>query len=121
MRFFAGREGYSWRVRLGELAESLSYGDFLKLAARPLANGTGEIHRSLSKAAFVKALQRLIPRSNLATCDHAALASEHALAPDGTMIDDFLWVAQGRMIHVCNAPSPAATAASKSAGKLASA
>ncbi|MCC7333603.1 MAG: L-2-hydroxyglutarate oxidase [Pirellulaceae bacterium] len=111
--FALAREGYSWRsVRLGELAESLSYGGFLKLAARHWRMGLGEIHRSLSKAAFVKALQRLIPEiqsRDLRPCRAGVRAQ--ALAPDGTMIDDFLWVAQGRMIHVCNAPSPAATAA----------
>lgn len=111
--FALAREGYSWRnVRLGELAESLSYGGFLKLAARHWRMGLGEIHRSLSKAAFAKALQRLIPEirsRDLRPCRAGVRAQ--ALAPDGTMIDDFLWVGQGRMIHVCNAPSPAATAA----------
>lgn len=111
--FALAREGYSWRnVRLGELAESLSYGGFLKLAVRHWRMGLGEIHRSLSKAAFVKALQRLIPEiqsRDLRPCRAGVRAQ--ALAPDGTMIDDFLWVSQGRMIHVCNAPSPAATAA----------
>ncbi len=110
--FALAREGYSWRnVRLGELAESLRYGGFLKLAARHWRMGLGEIHRSLSKAAFVKALQRLIPEiqsRDLRPCRAGVRAQ--ALAPDGTMIDDFLWVSQGRMIHVCNAPSPAATA-----------
>lgn len=111
--FALAREGYSWRkVRLGELAESLSYSGFLKLAARHWRMGLGEIHRSLSKAAFAKALQRLIPEirsRDLRPCRAGVRAQ--ALAPDGTMIDDFLWVSQGRMIHVCNAPSPAATAA----------
>ncbi len=110
--FALAREGYSWRnVRLGELAESLRYSGFLKLAARHWRMGLGEIHRSLSKAAFVKALQRLIPEiqsRDLRPCRAGVRAQ--ALAPDGTMIDDFLWISQGRMLHVCNAPSPAATA-----------
>lgn len=110
--FALAREGYSWgNVRLGELSESLRYGGFLKLVARHWRMGLGEIHRSLSKAAFVKALQRLIPEiraADLRPCRAGVRAQ--ALAPDGTMIDDFLWVSQGRMIHVCNAPSPAATA-----------
>ncbi|MEO8271086.1 MAG: L-2-hydroxyglutarate oxidase [Aureliella sp.] len=110
--FALAREGYSWRtIRLGELAESLSYGGFRKLAVRHWRMGLGEIHRSLSKAAFVKALQRLVPEirsGDLRPCRAGVRAQ--ALAPDGTMIDDFLWVDQGRMIHVCNAPSPAATA-----------
>lgn len=110
--FALAREGYSWgNVRLGELGESLRYAGFRKLVARHWRMGLGEIHRSLSKAAFVKALQRLIPEiraTDLRPCRAGVRAQ--ALAPDGTMIDDFLWVSQGRMIHVCNAPSPAATA-----------
>ena len=110
--FALAREGYSWgNVRLGELSEALRYGGFLKLAARHWRMGLGEIHRSLSKAAFVKALQRLIPEiqaKDLRPCRAGVRAQ--ALAADGSMIDDFLWVSQGRMVHVCNAPSPAATA-----------
>jgi (S)-2-hydroxyglutarate dehydrogenase len=110
--FALAREGYSWgTLRFDELAESLFYGGFLKLAARNWKMGLGEIHRSLSKAAFVKALQRLIPdirSEHLKPCRAGVRAQ--AIAPDGSMIDDFLWVVEKRMIHVCNAPSPAATA-----------
>ncbi len=110
--FALAREGYSWgNIRLGELAESLRYRGFLKLAARNWRMGLGEIHRSLSKAAFVKALQRLIPEiraEDLRPCRAGVRAQ--ALTPEGTMVDDFLWVSEGRMVHVCNAPSPAATA-----------
>lgn len=110
--FALAREGYSWgNIKLGELAESLRYGGFLKLAARNWRMGLGEIHRSLSKAAFVKALQRLIPAirsEELRPCRAGVRAQ--ALTPEGTMVDDFLWVSEGRMVHVCNAPSPAATA-----------
>ncbi len=110
--FALAREGYSWRnVRFGELVESLRYSGFRKLAARNWRMGMGEVYRSLSKAAFVRALQRLIPEirsQDLRPCRAGVRAQ--ALAADGTMIDDFLWVSQGRMVHVCNAPSPAATA-----------
>lgn len=110
--FALSREGYSWgHIRLGELAESLRYGGFLKLAAKHWRMGAGEVHRSLSKAAFVRALQRLIPdirAPHLKPCRAGVRAQ--AIAPDGTMIDDFLWVDGERMLHVCNAPSPAATA-----------
>lgn len=110
--FALAREGYSWStLRFDELAESLLYGGFLKLAARNWKMGLGEIHRSLSKAAFTKALQRLIPdirSEHLKPCRAGVRAQ--AITPDGSMIDDFLWVVEERMIHVCNAPSPAATA-----------
>lgn len=106
------REGYSWgKVNLSELAESLSYSGFLKLATRHWRMGVGEIQRSLFKSAFVKALQRLMPdirSEDLRPCRAGVRAQ--ALAADGSMIDDFLWVTAPRMVHVCNAPSPAATA-----------
>ncbi len=106
------REGYSWgTVRAGDLAESLTYGGFLKLATRHWQMGVGEIKRSLFKSAFVKALQRLLPEiraEDLTPCRAGVRAQ--AIAPDGSMIDDFLWVTAPRMVHVCNAPSPAATA-----------
>lgn len=106
------REGYTWgTVRAGDLVESLTYGGFLKLATRHWRMGAGEIKRSLFKSAFVKALQRLLPdiRSEDLTPCRAGVRAQ-ALAPDGSMIDDFLWVTAPRMVHVCNAPSPAATA-----------
>ncbi|MCA9130280.1 MAG: L-2-hydroxyglutarate oxidase [Planctomycetales bacterium] len=110
--FALAREGYAWRnVNLGEMAESLRYAGFLRLAAKHWRMGLGEVHRSLSKAAFVRALQRLIPAiqsEDLTPCRSGVRAQ--ALARDGSLIDDFLWVIESRMIHVCNAPSPAATA-----------
>lgn len=106
------REGYSWtKLRAGDLAESLSYAGFLKLAGRYWRTGLGEIHRSLSKAAFVRALSRLVPElkaSDLRPCRAGVRAQ--AVAADGSLVDDFLWVAGERILHVCNAPSPAATA-----------
>lgn len=110
--FALAREGYAWgTLRWNELTESLRYVGFRKLAARNWRMGLGEIHRSLSKGAFVKALQRLIPAirsQDLKPCRAGVRAQ--ALLPDGTMVDDFMWVGEGRMVHVCNAPSPAATA-----------
>lgn len=111
--FALAREGYSWgQVRLGELAESLMHPGFRKLATRHWKMGLGEVHRSLSKAAFVRALQRLIPAirsEHLKPCRAGVRAQ--AIAADGTLVDDFMWVVEGRLVHVCNAPSPAATAA----------
>jgi L-2-hydroxyglutarate oxidase len=106
------REGYSWgQIRVADLAESLSYGGFLKLASRYWRTGLGEIHRSLSKAAFVQALSRLVPdlrAADLRPCRAGVRAQ--AVTPDGSLVDDFLWVTGERILHVCNAPSPAATA-----------
>lgn len=110
--FALAREGYSWgKIGLRDLAESVTYGGFLKLATQHWKMGLGEIHRSVSKSAFVKALQRLIPSiqaQDLTPCRAGVRAQ--AIQSDGTMVDDFLWVDDERMVHVCNAPSPAATA-----------
>jgi L-2-hydroxyglutarate oxidase len=106
------REGYrKTDFNLADLAESLGYSGFRKLAAKYWKTGLGEMWRSASKAAFVKALQRLVPEIR-AEHLHAAPAGirAQAVAPDGSMVDDFLIQEADRVINVNNAPSPAATA-----------
>lgn len=105
------REGYTWgKIRPTELFDTLSYGAFWKIAARYWRTGAGEIWRSLSKAAFVRALQRLVPdvRAEHLVKVPAGVRAQ-ALAPDGTLVDDFLIDSQGPVVNVLNAPSPAAT------------
>jgi (S)-2-hydroxyglutarate dehydrogenase len=105
------REGYSKsQIHLGELAESLAWPGFQKVALKYWKTGFGEMYRSFSKAAFTKALQKLLPEiqeSDLV----AGGAGVRAQACDrtGGLIDDFLIVEGPHAIHVCNAPSPAAT------------
>ena len=105
------REGYRKRnVSFRDLSETLTYGGFLKLAAKHWRTGFGELWRSFSKRAFVKALQRLIPEirgEDLETAPAGVRAM--ALAPDGSIVDDFVIDEHDRFINVCNAPSPAAT------------
>ena len=106
------REGYhKTDFNLADMAETLSYSGFLKMAAKYWKTGLGEMWRSASKAAFVKALQRLVPEIR-AEHLHAAPAGIRAQAvlPDGSMVDDFLIQEADRVINVNNAPSPAATA-----------
>lgn len=106
------REGYTkWRFNPRDLWESLTYRGFQRMAWQHWRMGCGEMWRSFSKAAFVRALQRLMPEIR-AEHLHAAPAGVRAQAvlPDGSMVDDFLIVEAERMIHVNNAPSPAATA-----------
>jgi (S)-2-hydroxyglutarate dehydrogenase len=110
--FALAREGYNWQtVRIADLIDSLRYSGFHHVARQHWRMGFGEIKRSLFKTAFVKALQKLIPeiRSQDLVPGRSGVRAQ-AIAPDGTMIDDFLWVARSRALHVCNAPSPAATA-----------
>ncbi len=105
------REGYrKTDINLRDLAESLTYRGFLKLALKYWRTGFGEMWRSFSKKAFVRELQRLIPEirsEHLVTAPSGVRAQ--AIAPDGTMVDDFLIRQSERVINVCNAPSPAAT------------
>ena len=73
--------------------------------------GIGEMHRSLSKAAFVRSLQALIPAVTAADLEpgRAGVRSQ-AVDADGKLVDDFRLVEGEAMLHVLNAPSPAATA-----------
>jgi L-2-hydroxyglutarate oxidase len=105
------REGYrKTDVNLRDLAESLSYAGFLRLAARYWRTGLHEMWRSFSKRAFVAALQRLVPDVRGTDLSPApAGVRAQAVAADGSMVDDFLIVEDERVINVCNAPSPAAT------------
>ena len=106
------REGY-WKTsfNLRDFLETMTYGGFWKLARRNLSEGLMEIHRSLSKAAFVRSLQRLIPevQPDDVVPTHAGVRAQ-ALMPDGSLVDDFLILRERNACHVCNAPSPAATA-----------
>ena len=105
------REGYQHLdIHVGELKEALSYPGFRKLAMKHWRKGLDEMHRSFSKRAFLKSLQRLVP--DLRMQDIARSRSgvrAQALDHGGNMVDDYVILEQERMIHVCNAPSPAAT------------
>ncbi|HEY2880893.1 MAG TPA: L-2-hydroxyglutarate oxidase, partial [Pirellulales bacterium] len=107
------REGYRKRdISIRDLAETLTYPGFLRLAAKYWKTGAGEMWRSFSKRAFVKALQRLVPEirgEDLMPAPSGVRAQ--AVARDGSLVDDFLILETERVVNVCNAPSPAATAA----------
>lgn len=106
------REGYTKStVSARDLAEILSYSGFWQLAKKHWRMSLGEFHRSFSKQAFVTALQRLLPELQMSDVHSAgAGVRAQALEPNGTLVDDFRIVEAWRMIHVLNAPSPAATA-----------
>jgi (S)-2-hydroxyglutarate dehydrogenase len=105
------REGYKKTdFDLGDFAEVMTYPGFWKLAAKHADEGIQEIIRSFSKAAFVRSLQKLIPEvqaEDLVPC-HAGVRAQ-ALMEDGKLVDDFLIIHGQNCVHVCNAPSPAAT------------
>lgn len=106
------REGYKWtNIRLGDLSETLAYRGFRTLAKKYWRTGIGEMHRSLRKPAFVKALQKLIPsiQSSDLKPGRSGVRAQ-AVTIDGNLLDDFLIQKNDRAVHVLNAPSPAATA-----------
>ncbi len=106
------REGYTkFSFSLRDTWETFTYSGFLHLAGKYIKMGLGEYYRSFFKPAFVKALQRLIPEieSKDLVPGGAGLRAQ-ALEKDGFLVDDFRIVEAERMIHVLNAPSPAATA-----------
>lgn len=106
------REGYTKRdLAVGDLAETLTYPGFLRLARRNWREGLMELRRSASKAAFTRSLQRLVPEvTEDDLVPSPAGVRAQALRRDGGLVDDFLLVEQDGALHVCNAPSPAATA-----------
>ena len=106
------RAGYRWgRVSLADTWEVLTYPGFLRLALRYWRTGMGEVHRSLSRRAFVRALQRLLPelQPQDVTPGGSGVRAQ-SLDSQGRLLDDFHIVRAERMVHVLNAPSPAATA-----------
>jgi L-2-hydroxyglutarate oxidase len=111
------REGYSWgTVKPKEFLATITYPGMIKVAQRHWKYGIGEMHRSLSRKAMVKQIQRMLPDVRAEDLHRAgAGVRAQAVKADGTLVDDFLFVEQGSgagsVLHVLNAPSPAATAA----------
>jgi (S)-2-hydroxyglutarate dehydrogenase len=116
------REGYrksdfSWR----DLTQVLMYPGFWRLSAKYYREGAQEMFRSLSKAAFTRSLQRLVPEvqaEDLIPSKSGVRAQ--ALSRDGSLVEDFLLLEGKNSLHVCNAPSPAATASLEIAKKIVS-
>lgn len=106
------REGYSrTSFSLRDTLETLTYPGFWTLGLRFLTTGLAEQWRSLSKSAFVHSLQDLIPAIEPEDVrPGGAGVRAQALGPDGKLVDDFVILRSERMVHVLNAPSPAATA-----------
>lgn len=105
------REGYTkTSFHLGEFLETLAWPGFRKVARKYWKTGLGEMYRSWSKAAFTKALQKLLPEIKASDLEKGgAGVRAQACLKDGNLMDDFLIEQSGRVMHVLNAPSPAAT------------
>jgi L-2-hydroxyglutarate oxidase len=106
------REGYSRTAfDLRDFIETMTYPGFWRLAAKHGRSGLEEMYRSFSKRAFVRSLQKLVPEIDEADLvPGGAGVRAQALRPDGGLVDDFLIINHWPAIHICNAPSPAATA-----------
>ena len=106
------REGYRHtHINVKDLWQTVSFGGFWAMTGKYWQTGFGELYRSLSKAAFVRALQKLLPeiRESDLVPGGAGVRAQ-AVAADGSLVDDFVIRESRRAIHVLNAPSPGATA-----------
>ncbi|PYS37588.1 MAG: L-2-hydroxyglutarate oxidase [Acidobacteria bacterium] len=106
------REGYrktDFNVR--DAIETAVFPGFWRMAVKYWRSGVGEYYRSLRKQAFTRALQKLVPEIQSSDLEPAgAGVRAQALDRSGRLLDDFVIVRSNEIIHVCNVPSPAATA-----------
>ena len=107
------REGYAKTdVSLRDMAAMAGYAGFWRVMAKNLGHGVGEMRNSLSRRRYLKLCQRYAPGLELDDLQpYPAGIRAQAVARDGTLVHDFLMKRTARMLHVCNAPSPAATSA----------
>ncbi len=107
-----GREAYEpWQPSIPDLAATFTTPGFWRFASQHWRAALGEVQRSLSKPAFVRALQRLVPAIQMEHLVPAAAGIRaQAMRADGKLVDDFVFEETGPVLSVCNAPSPAATA-----------
>lgn len=110
--FAFSRDGYgTFDVRLGDVADAVAFTGLWAMASKFWRIGAYELYRSFSKAAFVAALQRLVPELTINDVKRGgAGVRAQALGKDGKLFDDFVIRESPRALHVINAPSPAATA-----------
>lgn len=106
------REGYRWtNVSVRDLADSMAFKGSWRLARRYGKVGAGEMVRSLVGRSFVAAVRRMLPDIQASDMRRApAGVRAQAVGADGKLVDDFLLRREGPVLHVLNAPSPAATA-----------
>jgi L-2-hydroxyglutarate oxidase len=110
--FAYAREGYRHTdINLRDLWRTISFAGFWRMSGKYWQTGFGELYRSLSKAAFVRALQKLLPEVRESDLiPGGAGVRAQAVSASGALIDDFVIEQSRNAIHVLNAPSPGATA-----------
>ena len=107
------REGYGrYNFNLKDVAEMLSFKGFYKVISTNIISGLKELLNSFHKASYLKQVQKYCPKIKLDDLEpYPAGIRAQAILNDGTLVHDFLFTNSKRSIHVCNAPSPAATSA----------
>ncbi|HAY40895.1 MAG TPA: L-2-hydroxyglutarate oxidase [Gammaproteobacteria bacterium] len=107
------REGYGrYNFNLKDVAEMLSFKGFYKVISTNIISGLKELLNSFHKASYLKQVQKYCPKIKLDDLEpYPAGIRAQAVLNDGTLVHDFLFTNSKRSIHVCNAPSPAATSA----------
>ncbi len=106
------REGYTWGdINLRDLGATFSTPGFWRFASKHWRTAASEIWRSMSKAAFLRSLQQLVPSIKAEDIQRAGSGVRaQAMLPTGDLLDDFSITTAEGVVNVCNAPSPAATA-----------
>lgn len=107
------RNGYRFTdINWRDLSEMISYRGFRRVIRANLRSGLSEMWNSLSKRRYLSLCQRYCPELTLSDLQpYRAGVRAQAVLADGTLVHDFLIRQTARSIHVCNAPSPAATSA----------
>ena len=105
------REGYSWKqVNTRDIVRMARFSGFRRLIAKHWKMGAGEMYRSVSKGAFVRALQKLVPSVTAEDLlPGGSGVRAQVVRPDGSLEEDFSFQESPYVTHVLNAPSPAAT------------
>lgn len=114
------REGYRWKdINLQEVLDDFAYGGFWKMTFRYWRTGVFEMARSLLKTLYVASVRKFLPSLKASDLwpDGSGVRAQ-AVAKNGDMVHDFLYLRQPRAIHILNAPSPAATASLAIAKKI---
>jgi len=116
------REGYKFKdFSLKDISEMINFPGFWKMGKKYYRTGFHELYRSLSKSAFVSALQKLVPEINEDdVTPYKAGVRAQAVDSNGNLLDDFRIIESDNMVHILNAPSPAATASLSIGDKIAS-
>ena len=115
------REGYKYKdFSIRDISEMINFPGFWKMGKKYYRTGFHEFYRSLSKSAFVSALQKLIPEiSEDYVTPYKAGVRAQAVDNNGNLLDDFKIIESDNMVHILNAPSPAATASLSIGDKIA--